>query len=157
MGAEIDRRIDFYLRGGYINTTSCSNVEFAVCIEAGSRVIKGLRVLTEERDHKQMLDGYISIMSSLPTDMFENVLLQDLMKLRITNAHADLEGGNLWNKFKLVRQEILNSYLTKLPRQSSDLPSGKNWRDTYDRFILDRYKFEYVSKIVCSILPWHCD
>ena len=57
----------------------------------------------------------------------------------------NLDGASLWKKFVLVRKDIRSLYLTNLPRDARSLPSGTNWKDAYDAFILHAYKLDKVS------------
>ena len=137
-------RVGFFMRSGFINKANHSHVEFAIVIDAASLVTEGTRVSTAERDN-QMKTEYIRIVNSFPNDMFESVSLKSKMRTRFTNAQKDLDGASLWKKFVLVRKDIRSLYLTNLPRDASSLPSGTNWRDAYDAFILHAYKLDKVS------------
>ena len=66
------------------------------------------------------------------------------MKKQIYCAQGNLDGRRLWEKYGEIRSEI-RTMTSFLPKNLASMPSGRQLHDTYQKFIIERYRKIHVS------------
>ena len=105
-------------------------VECCICVHDGSRITNMQPSSVGQRDENMKME-YVWILREIPDRLFRHHRKQEIL-LKIHGSGQDLNGTQLWVRFKSTQQEIKNCYSTNLPTQMRILPSDKHlfWEGT---------------------------
>ena len=73
------------------------------------------------------------------------------MQHKLYCANKPLQGHHLKKKFREIQAEIQTEWIPMLPVNTSEVASGKQLRDAYNKVIVKMYRESNVSEIVVII------
>lgn len=113
--------------------------ERAIIIQAGTIIIDDKTMDTNSRN-QLLVETYKGLVRSFPDSAFSSPELKEKMVSKLYNAKTELNGKQLWDKFKEVRNDLRTNYNIK-----DDIPSGKRLRDVYNSFMAKKFAEDNVS------------
>ena len=92
--------------------------------------------------HDMMKAEYLRLLNDIPENMFVNLGQRQVMQTRVYMAQSNINGKQLWTKYKDWLKKIRNEYVTHFTGGLilSELPSGTTLRDAIKSFIIKMWK-----------------
>ena len=119
-------RLDHYMERYSISDENCRSVELAIMVEAGS-IVREMGTMTKERREQAYYQEYMSLISDIPNERFEEDDVRVQMQLRFKGMRkgGDMNPTNLHRKYE-TEMTSLKKFAYKFPGfgNLSKLPSG---------------------------------
>ena len=132
-----------FLQGDRISTATRPLVELTCLMEAGT-FISGLGLIKNEVRWPKMRAKYVRCVSDFGLEDFQSLAIRDKMQTHMYRAQGALDGKRLWERFGEFRSE-LRKMTSFFPPGLASMPSGNQLHDTYQRYLVERYRTLYVS------------
>jgi hypothetical protein len=134
----IQEHIIHFLHPNAINNITRSSVERAIVLEAGT-IVTDDKTMDSNARNTLLVETYCQIVRGYEDHVFQPISIKKEMLTKMYQAKMEINGKQLWQKFKDVRADLRANF-----NISNNIPSGKQLRDVYNLFLVNMYKTHEV-------------
>lgn len=131
-------RIIHFLHPNGINNTTRSSVERALIIQAGT-IVTDDKTMDSNARNTLLVETYRQLIRGFEDQVFQPLSIKEDMLVKLYQAKTDLNGKELWTKFKDIRADLRSNF-----NISDNIPSGKQLRDVYNAYLVEMFKTHEV-------------